>query len=204
VLGLPEDAVGEFRVGKGLVIRRSLSPAELTYHKEGAEQIRDLVGRAAGVIGEKWRESNALVLRRGPFVVAAGISESTPGAGVQHLDGRFINLFDSELKTLTRFELTPDTRALLVDINALAAKEPAVAAASCRIRDLQCKSDSVSFTADRMAESQARVLLLMGWAPRSVTINGDALPQEGAIYADGILRLEFSNASGPRRIDILR
>ncbi len=204
LLNLPEDAVGEFEVGKGFVIRKSLSPAALTYEKDGSQNIRALVQRAAETIGQKWQESNALVLRRGPFVIAAGISESTPGAEVQHLDGRFINLFDSEFKTLTRFDLTPDARALLVDVDATIIKKPAILAASCRVRDWKCTEDRVTFAATGLAESQANVVLLMDSAPRSVTINGKTLSRENTNFVDGIMRLKFANSSEPSQIEISR
>ncbi len=64
LLGMPADAVGDFAVGKGRVIRQSLSPAALSHEKGGAERVCALVKQVAERIGQKWRESNALVLRR--------------------------------------------------------------------------------------------------------------------------------------------
>ena len=44
----------------------------------------------------RWRETNYLLLRRGPYVIAAGLKESTEGPG-KVLRGPFIDLFDAEL-----------------------------------------------------------------------------------------------------------
>src|SRR5260370_37476044 len=38
-LGIPLDATGLHRVGRGVVVREALSPAALTYQQEGAETI---------------------------------------------------------------------------------------------------------------------------------------------------------------------
>ncbi len=204
MLGLPEDAVGQFAVGKGVVVRASLSPAALAYEKLGGQRVRDLVRQAAEKIGQKWRESNALVLHRGPFVVAAGLSESTPEAKVERLEGHFIDLFDAELKTLRTFDLTPDARALLVDVDALAGKQAAILAASCRVRAWQCTKDRASFATDGIVGSEANVVLSINAPPRSVTVDEKTLPPESSVYADGILRLKYPNASDPSKIEVLR
>ena len=71
-LALPKDATGLHKVGHGVVMREAVSPAALTYRPDGAERILHLMQRAAQGVHVPWKESNALVLRRGHYVIAAG------------------------------------------------------------------------------------------------------------------------------------
>ena len=43
---------------------------------DGADHVRGLVRRACEAIGLAYRETNYLVFRRGPYVIAAGLDES--------------------------------------------------------------------------------------------------------------------------------
>jgi hypothetical protein len=57
-------------------------------------------------VGLSWTETNALALRRGPYLIAAGLDESIPNAASFVLHGRFIDLFDAQLpvRDLPRFK----------------------------------------------------------------------------------------------------
>ena len=59
------------------MVRENSLPAALTYTAGGGEIVRRAARSAAAAIGLVWSESNALVLRRGPYVIAAGLDEST-------------------------------------------------------------------------------------------------------------------------------
>ncbi len=106
-LGLAKDATGLHKVGRGVVVREALSPAALTYKEDGAETVRKAVRQAAAAVKLAWKETDSLVLRRGPYLVAAGLDESTPGAKPYVLHGRYLNLFDPELAVLNTVTITP-------------------------------------------------------------------------------------------------
>ena len=72
-----------------------------------------------------YRETSHLILRRGPYLIAAGLDESVPGAVPQELTGRFVNLFDARLPVLQHVTLTPGSRYLLLDLDRVGAKSPA-------------------------------------------------------------------------------
>lgn len=93
------------------MVRENSSPAALTHTAGSVEIIRRAARRAAAAIGLVWSESNALVLRRAPYVIAAGLDESTPGAPLATLRGRFINLFDARLPVLHDTALPAGRRA---------------------------------------------------------------------------------------------
>ncbi len=79
-LGLRADAEGTHHVGKGLVIFCKQPPSALATNPAGAQQVLSLTEEAARQVKLPWRQSTALVLRRGPFVMAAGLDkpEGTP------------------------------------------------------------------------------------------------------------------------------
>ncbi len=79
-LGLDPNAEGTHHVGKGVVIFRRQAPSAIAADPGGAQQILALTRGAAMQIKLPWRQSTALVLRRGPFVIASGLDkpEGTP------------------------------------------------------------------------------------------------------------------------------
>ena len=67
------------KVGKGGVIWMHENPAGLAKTAEGDARLAATVKQAARQAGLKWRETNYLLLRRGPYVLAAGLDESVAG-----------------------------------------------------------------------------------------------------------------------------
>jgi hypothetical protein len=116
-LGLPEDASpGPHKVGKGTVWFQPSNPVALAYDSKGDETLLKVAREAAKGSRMAWRESDHLMLRRGPYVIAAGLDESA-GAEPARLTGRWVNLFDVSLKMLTSVTLAPGSRFLLLDVD---------------------------------------------------------------------------------------
>jgi len=170
-LGIPKDAIGLHKVGKGVVWREALSPAALTYKKDGSETIRRIARQAAAAVKLPWKESYSLVLRRGPYIVVAGLDESVPDAKPYVLRGRYLNLFDPDLPVLNTVTVTAGVR-MLVDLNWTKATVPTIVAASCRLRDekvdgktLQFRADGIEGTNSIVAARRAPVEILIGGRP---------------------------------------
>jgi hypothetical protein len=196
-LDIPGDATGLHRVGRGVVVREALSPAALTYKQEGSEAVRQAVRQAAAAIRLPWKESNSLVLRRGPYVVAAGLDESAPEAKPYVLEGRYINLFDPELAMVTRVTVAPGARMLLLDLNKIRATAPRVVAAACRVRDENTVGNNLTFRADGVGDTNAVVQIASSSAPAEVLVDGRPLAASQYGYQEGLLRLHFPNAVEP-------
>ncbi|RYG67940.1 hypothetical protein EON80_12625 [bacterium] len=192
-LGLEPGVTGIHKVGKGFVIRESLSPAALSRDENGGERMRQIVTQAAKAVQLPWQESNALVLRRGPYLVTAGLDESTPNAPEQTLSGRFVDLFDAELPVQRSVTLSAGKRRLLVDLDKFPANRARVVAAACRIRNEASKGKTISFHASGIAETNAVVLLTLPAAPKTITLNGQPVTASNFDYAEGLLRLRFPN-----------
>jgi hypothetical protein len=192
-LGLPTDAQDVSKVGGGVVILHKASPAGLSYQKDGADRIRMWARQAATAVGLEWEETNGLVLRRGPYVVAAGLDESVKDLPPHVLSGRFISLFDRGLPVQRRVELSPGKKTLLVDLDAFPRGYEGVVAAACRVRVHRVDAGTIRFRASGIAGSHAVVCVAMRTAPGSVEVAGRPLDPGSLDFADGVLRVRFLN-----------
>lgn len=193
LLGLPADEQGLHRVGRGAVLYESASPAGLTYQPNGSDQIRGWAKQAADAVQLPWKESPALVLRRGPYLIAAGLEETGAHLAPVVLHGRLISLFDPALSTVKEFPISSGRRAVLIDLDSMPKDHQGIIAAACRVRDQVIGPKSISFHADGLEGSQAVVCVTMSRQPHSVEMDGKPMAAEEYTYSDGILRLHFTN-----------
>jgi hypothetical protein len=199
-LGIPHNATGMTKVGKGIVVYASLSPAELSHIADGAIQVRRLVREAMRSINVQWKESSDLVLRRGPYIIASGLDAPPDNAAPVTLHGQFLSLFDAALPVVSDYPVSPGSRALLVDL--AAAPKVAIIAAACRVRDEKDASNSIQFNTDGIAESNGIICLKIPSAPRSVTMDNTALPADAYEFQNGLLRLRLANTPTVRHVSV--
>ncbi len=170
LLGLGRaPAPGTYPCGDGYVIVAYVSPAALAHDPQGADVVLDYVKQARAALGLPWTEGNLLALRRGPYVVAAGMDESTGAATT--LPGVFVNLFDGDLLVLTAPVIAPDTRWLFYDL-ARCPEHPWVIAASGRVRDEAYDGHSLTFTIEGMADTPCVIRARVSQCPASVIAAG--------------------------------
>jgi hypothetical protein len=204
-LGLAKDApAGTHKVGKGVLIYDTDSPAALTYRRDGADRLRTLLHQACDGVGLEYHEANHLVLRRGPYVVAAGLDESL--AGPPHvLRGRFLDLFEARLPVLETVTLTPGSRRLLLDVDKARARVagPTVLASACKVLGEERAADgALRFHAEGPAKTGAVVRVALPAAPKTVTIDGQPLDGDARKWdpSSRTLWLSFPNAATGRRV----
>jgi hypothetical protein len=195
-LGLTADAKYPASAGNGFVFYDKASPARLTHQVDGGGHVTSLVHAAADKIGLKWSVSNSLVLRRGPYVVAAGLDESaSDGEPACTIHGTLVPLFDEGLPVLHSCEIKEGSRQLLLDLSVLPKDKIGVVAAACRVRGETVTAGSIRFRADGLAGSHAVVRIAMPLPPKAVTVGGVALNADAYDYADGTLRIRFTNSA---------
>ncbi|MFT3786485.1 MAG: hypothetical protein QM770_10005 [Tepidisphaeraceae bacterium] len=199
-LGLDRKAAGVHKVGKGVVVFAAQSPAALAHDSNGAEQVRDLVKQGMRETGVEWKEAPALVLRRGPYVIAAGLeahgqTQSLPIAG------RFIALFDHTLPVINGYTVNPGSRAVLVDLDAM--PSVGVVAAACRVTNAKTNANSIEFSADGIGDTSGVVCAKVPAKPTQVTVDGKAVPAADFDYEAGIVRVRMANSVEPRRVTIV-
>ena len=200
-LALAPDATGLHPVGKGVVLRAALSPSALSHRADGGETLRALLRQAASAVALQWSETNALVLRRGAYVIGAGLDESAPGARPVTLRGRFVDLFDPALPISHAVALTAGRRVLLLDLDAANRPEPRVLAAAFRVRDERVEGDRLRFLAEGIGETNAVARIAVGSAPERILVNGQ--PFQGDYDDDShTVLLRFPNSVTPVPVEI--
>jgi hypothetical protein len=204
-LGIGSTAKGLTKVGHGSVVYAPCSPAALSRDPHGDLTVEDLGRKAAASIQLPWKETNSLVLRRGPYVIAVGLDESAAQNHPFVLHGRFIDLFDSKQKTVSNPELPPNSRRLLVDLSVAERNgKPRIVAAACRIRDITATKRTLNFRADGIADTMAVVTVFLPKEPSQVRIDGKPIDKKQYRYDDHLLRIEFPNSTDqiPLKIDL--
>lgn len=204
LLGLDHDATGLHHVGRGVVVSERSSPAAFSLAEDGGDSMRKLTQQAAAAAKIPWRESNALVLHRGPYLIAAGLDESLQQDKPYVLQGRFINLFDPQQTVLTSVTLEPNVRALLVDLDAEKTKKtPRIVAAACRVRDEHESGNKLTFVTDGIADTNAVVSIATSKGPQQIQIGGKILSSNQYSYSEGILKLQFTNSIDQTPVEVL-
>ena len=180
------------RVGRGGVIWVKERPADLTTSPAGADRIVATAKLAAQSQGLKWRETNYLLLRRGPYVVASGLDESVGGEPHQ-LAGRFVNLFDAELRVQTNVVIAPGSRYFLMDLEAAHVRSPHLLASACKALPEVRSRHELTFAVEGVEATPGILLLETRRAPRTVTLDGQTLSTFEYSAADHLLWIHFTN-----------
>jgi len=134
-------------------------------------------------------------------LVASGLDESIAGAA-RKVTGRFVNLFDPELRVRHEVELTPAGRFFLLDLDAVKTQEPRVLASACKALPLKAEGGQTKLMVEGVANTPAVVLLSSRSAPRTVTLDGKPLENHQYSKEDGLLWIRFDNESRPRELSI--
>lgn len=189
-------------VGKGGVIWMRANPAQLAQTAGGDVRVLDAVKQAAAQAGANWRETNYLLLRRGPYIVAAGLDESVRGEP-KEIRGQFVNLFDAELRVQQEVRVTPGSRYLLLDLQRARTGAARVLASACKALPKKSDDHSLSFTVEGVADTPAIVMLYaLNGAPKSVTLAGQPLNTTEYSAREHLLWIRFPNQSRPRELEL--
>jgi len=200
LLGLgrkPES--GQHACGQGLVLIELSSPAELAHLSEGADVVLARVLEARQALGLPWSEGNVLALRRGPYVVAAGVDESDVGEPTD-LPGTFVDLFDSRLTVRIDPKVLPDTCWLLYDLAHCPGYPWVIAAAGC-VRDESWNGHALSFSVEGMIGTVCAVRVWIPSEPLYVQAGGEPTCYEWDAPSRTAL-VQFANRPTGCRIEI--
>jgi hypothetical protein len=187
--------------GRGQVIWLRKNPAQLAGSAAGAAQIVKLVQQAAKAAKLKWLETNSLLLRRGPYVIAAGLDESIAGAP-KMLHGHFVNLFDPDLRVQENVTVNPGGRFFLRDLDTVGKNEPPLLAAACKALPVKSPDKSLSYLVEGVAQTPAVMLFRLSQAPLAVTLDGQPVEPFDFSKKDGLLWLRFPNEAKPRTLTL--
>ena len=200
-LGLKDAAFGNgtapAAVGKGAVIWLRESPVRFALSAEAEQRLAGVLRAAVEKAGLAWQETNHLVLRRGPYLAGAGLEESINAAPLQ-LAGRFVNLFDPELKVQREVSLTPGARVFLLDLDKVKSTGPQVLASACKALPSPAEQGVNSWTVEGVGNTPAVLLISCASQPAAVTLDGALLTDFAWDGGERLLRVRFPNESRPR------
>ena len=203
-LGAPDSEAAKqtgWRWGEGRVMWLRQNPAELAASVEGDSKVVAAVKQATIWAKLEWRETNFLLLERGPYVIAAGLDESIAGRPKQ-LRGRFVNLFDPELRVLEELQIEPGNRYFLRDLDATHGPEPKVLASAGKALVTAQSANSLSMVVEGVGHTPAVILLHAAKAPRAITLAGQALASFEYSAKNKLLWIRFENDSAPRNLAV--
>jgi hypothetical protein len=203
-LGLTAQATNEaapnrWPFGQGSVTWLRENPARLAANKAGDARWTQLLKQSVASARMDWRETSHLLLRRGPYLIGAGLDESIDGEP-KTLRGRFVNLFDPELAVRDTIPLTPGARVFLLDLEAVPQAGPRVLASACKALPIKQDDRSLTLVVEGVARTPAVVLLSAPTGPRSITVDGQSLDATNYSANDRLLWLRFTNESRPREL----
>jgi hypothetical protein len=196
-LGLDRNpAEGVSPVGKGRLIYLRKSPnVDVSRKQGGSEWIADEIRKKAANL--KWKESAALVLRRGPYVIAAGMDETT--SPKQTLTGVFIDLFDPELRVQEKVELSPSSRHLLVD---LAKFKQTVIASAGQVLQAESTPQKWSGTIEGISNTESVIVLRAPRKPKGALLNSQSIANQRYDEKHKLLWLRFPNLPTPQKVEV--
>ncbi len=197
-LGRTPEA-GWYAVGQGWVILEPASPAALAHDPRGDARVTQAARAAFHLLGLPWQESNVLALRRGPYVVAAGMDE-TPSAEPVTLPGVFVNLYDPHLGIHINPIIGPDTRWLFYDLGRCPQQAWVIAAAG-RVRSESCDDHSLTFAVEGLAETLCSVRARLPAPPTHVTA-ADIEPAWEWDAATHTALIRFANQPQGRQVTV--
>jgi hypothetical protein len=196
------DAATPAVAGRGRVLWVHQNPAAIAAGSEPTDHLVQAVKNTAQAVGVAWKETNHLLLRRGPYVIAAGLEESINESSVS-LTGKYLNLFDPKLLVMDEVHITPGSRQFLVDLTAAGKVAATVLASACKTLPVDRQTNGASWLVEGVEGTPAIVLL--AWPkppPRAVTLGDKTLAESDYSLDSSLLRVRFVNQSSPRRLTI--
>lgn len=189
------------KVGKGAVLWWREDPTKTAASPEGDARLIDAVKRAVARKRLPWRETNYLLLERGPYLIAAGLDESAE-APAKVLRGRFVNLFDPDLNVRPEVTLTPGSRWFLLDLDQARWRQPTVLASACKTLLASVGKLESRWHVEGITGTSSVVLLAAPSVPKSVTLAGEEVREWRWDQTERLAWVRFTNTSGPRELAV--
>jgi hypothetical protein len=205
-LGVKDDDFAKDRqdasmlaIGKGALYWLREDPARFALSTRAESRLAGVIKSAAEHAGLTWKETNYLALRRGPYVIGAGLDESIEGEA-RKLEGRFVNLFDPELRVQRSFELNAGSRLFLLDLDAAKSPTRRLLAAACKTLPIKRDGEALAWNVEGVGDTPAILLIGSSKPPRSVLLDQKSIDTFTHDSAEGLLTIRFMNEARAREL----
>ena len=166
-----KPADGCYEVGQGRIYVWNMLPARITLDKNLSNTYREKVRRALAEIGLPWEYRNDLTLRRGPYVISSVMHESVSEKS-KVFAGSFVDILETGFPVVSQKEVSPDSCAILFDLDAIREEDFRVIAACGRVDDVKMEGRNLSFTLRNAENIRTYTRLRLPHSPRMVTAEG--------------------------------
>ncbi|HNQ87080.1 MAG TPA: hypothetical protein PKM73_00445 [Verrucomicrobiota bacterium] len=191
---------GLARIGHGRLFWENTAPTAFATRADGDQHLLRILKAATAGTHIRWPERNHLLLRRGPFIIAAGLDESTADPA-RILTGRLVSLFDPQLRFQTRVPLEPGSRHFLLDLDQVPGRGPAILASACQALPLDAPSPSrLHCQIEGIANTPGILLARAPRPPRAVSLAGQPIADWTHDPKTRLLWIRFANTARPRQL----
>ena len=142
------------------------------------------------------------MLRRGPYIIAAGLDDSI-GGEPRVLDGHFINLFDSTLSVQKQITISPGSRYYLLDLDRVQDAAPRFLASACRVNVLEQNEKRLTAWVEGVTNTPAIVLIKADRRPKSIRLVREEVKDFSYSPDDRLLWIHFANDSRQRKLMVV-
>jgi hypothetical protein len=202
-LGASPNSGSMQHIGKGVVAWLNASPADLSHQQGGAERIQGMAQQLAETAGIPWGTSPALVLRRGDYVIAAGLPAASQAKPVV-VHGRFIDLLNAKLPVIENPQVGSDALGLFRQIDTFGTT-PGLLAASGKVSDWTADAQSIHFALSGIEGrpgDEALAILTLPHAPAQISVNGAVIPSANVDFEQHVLRLHLPASAAPVAVEV--
>jgi hypothetical protein len=126
--------------------------------------------------------------------------DESSGNTTNVLRGRFVNLFDSQLKVQSEVSLKPGARVFLLDLDAVKSSQPRLLASACKTLPKPRNDGVLAWTVEGVGNTSAILLLAASKPPRAVRLDEQAIDTFHFDAKDGLLYVRFQNDAYPHEL----
>lgn len=176
----------EYKVGKGSVCIWRKTPCEITYSRKAADEWRSVFSKAIKFQGYDWEETNYLMERRGPYLIAAVLDENEDISPVQ-FTGLYADMYSPDFSVLSDPSLAPGENRTYFDFSEIEKENLRIIGTSARIFSMEEKNGTVVISGHASADVKVNIRLRTPYpvACDNAAVNCDPLSRTVLVSFDG-------------------
>lgn len=190
------------RLRTGGVVALARDPSMIAASPDGPEVFRQLARAACRRRNYRFEGSPALLARRGPYVVVAGVLESGAGEPLR-LEGAYVDLLTPDARIREGVEVGPGDRMLLLDLGAYEGPSDRVLCAAGRVHEQRREGSRFTFLVAGPEGTTGSARVRLSAKPSDIALPGCTGAHEARWHAASrTLLLRWPNRADGQRVRI--